>query len=702
MFRRIFGSVIVGVTALGITACTNYAKQDGSGELGDVNDYSQVDPGALLYPASKDVAPAPMAPGTKADPLVLPDCRLAVYERQEVPAEQDGVILCIGRELTPEEPDPSPDRLFIIKEIKRTLVEKKAENPKPNGIKKETYGSKDGSQITGETDKPKEVIRRFRLLKEDDYVVAGQMMAILDDRLARDDFDIKDRKVSVAEKDYRAAEKARDEYYERFRTQERLLGTGTTATSMEDYRASKLLWDKSTYEAQSKREAYFQAMLEKNQSATILTMHEIRSKISGVIKTIYRKKGESVKKYEAVFQVLNLQKLRAEGLLDCQFVRRAAVGWQATVEPSEPVPPDKTLGGHFHEITGVATGQLKNQQVIVSCDENTVRVWNRSGTEIRSIDLPRGSGGRSVACSPAKSGKQFCVCGSNDGVTRVWDLDNPQKPLQVLKDQHRGAVTSIGISPDGKTIATGGDDRMICLWNAENGELRYKLEGAHRGTVTSLQFTPKAQLVSAARDNTLKVWTVGEKAARIDHNFGTRVGDVTVIGANPDGSRVLFDEGKKIRVIALPGGQTESELQNEMGAANFSTFALYSPDGNLIVTAGGSEGRLQLWRAPNALDRRGAEVRQLVPSERTVITSAAFSQDGAFLVAAGRDKRLRIWPIPTAKEIDQRITARVTRVEPAMEGGGGQVRVWADFEIPNRDNKWMPGMPVTLAIKPGE
>jgi len=243
---------------------------------------------------------------------------------------------------------------------------------------------------------------------------------------------------------------------------------------------------------------------------------------------------------------------------------------------------------------------------------------------------------------------------------------------------------------------------MICLWNANTGQLRYKLEGAHRGPVTFLEFTPKTQLISAARDNTLKVWTVGEKAARMDHNFGPRTGDVIAIGANSDGSRLLFDEGKKIRVIALPGGETESEIQNEIGPASFSTLALYSPDGALIVTVGGSEGRLQLWRAPTALDRRGAEVRQLVPCERTVITNAAFSQDGTFLVAAGKDKRLRIWPIPSAKDIDQRITAQVTRVEPAIEIGGGQVRVWADFEIQKPSNKLMPGMPVTLTIKPAE
>jgi len=332
MVRRLVGTLLVGVAALGLSACGTYSKPDGAGELGDLKDYSAVskeETGALLYAPSQETSAAPVPASTKADPLVLPDCRLAVYEREEVPAQQDGVILCIGTELKPEEPDPPADRLYVYKETERTLDEKKDEIPKPiNGINKGTNGTRD---ITGASaKKPKEIIRRFRLLKEDDNVEEDQMMAILDDRLARDDFDIKTAKIEVSKKDWQAAEKTRDEAYQRYLTQLNLKSSGG-ATSTEDLRAAQLLWNKSTYEAQSKNQAHLQAMLEKNQSGTLLQMHEIRPKISGVIKTIYKKKGESVRKYEAVFQVINLRKLRAEGLLDGHYVSRAKVGLQAVV-----------------------------------------------------------------------------------------------------------------------------------------------------------------------------------------------------------------------------------------------------------------------------------------------------------------------------------------------------------------------------------
>ena len=40
-------------------------------------------------------------------------------------------------------------------------------------------------------------------------------------------------------------------------------------------------------------------------------------------------------------------------------------------------------------------------------------------------------------------------------------------------------VKSVTFSPDGKTVASGSDDKTVCLFNAETGELLQSLKG-HR------------------------------------------------------------------------------------------------------------------------------------------------------------------------------------------------------------------------------
>jgi WD40 repeat protein len=315
---------------------------------------------------------------------------------------------------------------------------------------------------------------------------------------------------------------------------------------------------------------------------------------------------------------------------------------------------------------------------------------------------PMGTPVRSLACTSPASPWNLCLAGGSDGNARLYDLDGKSDaPPRALEGQHHGAISSVAFSPDGKACATGSEDHSITIWETASGKPLYHFL-AHRGPVTSLRFTPLDQLVSAGRDNILSVWTLGNKAARREEvPLTSRSGDVAVLGASPDGRRVLFDQGKMLRVVSIPQGVTEGVLENPGSASNFTAFALFSPDGHLILTASTAEGRMQLWRSPAGPTRRVYEVRQLVSSDRTpTVTCAAFSPDGTFIVTGGRERQVLTWAVPSASEVDHEIAAEVTLVEPAVESANGQVRIWASF--PNRDGRLLPGGTVAMAVYPPE
>jgi WD40 repeat protein len=590
-------------------------------------------------------------------PIVIPDCRLTVIHKEEVPCQRDGIIRLIGTEVRLGEAIP-PDRVINVR--------------------------------TGNEEK------KYRRLKEGDAIAAGQLLARLDDRLAHDEWEIKKRKLIQSQADLAAAEKTRDEALERYRTQLKL--RPDHATSEEEVAGAQLAWYRSYYDAVSKQEAVALAQLELSQAQTVLSMYEIRSTISGIIKTIYKNPGEAVKTYEPIFQIYDPTTLRIEGLAAIEHLPRLRVGMLVVVEVPESESPQQILVGHLQEITGVEVSSgPRNNSVVSASADGTVRVWDRStGHELRI--LRHALAVRAVACSPPAAGSRLCLSGLADGTACLWDLESQAElPLKKLTGHHRGAVASVTFSSHGNICVTGGEDHEINVWDTASGEWLFSFPPGHGGPITSVQFLPNGQLISAGRDNTLRLWTMDKQGARLQVTLDSRSGDVTHPGASPDGKMVLFDQGRELRLLSLPAGLTEGVLQGFSRSGDFASFALFSPDGRLVVTAANSTVDLHLWKAPTQ-KTRGYEVCKLVAPENAAPTCAAFSPDGSFLMTGTKAGNILVWSMTLLGELDHPITAKLTLVERSVESSTRQVRIWAD--LANPDARLVPGTTVTAVVYP--
>ena len=91
------------------------------------------------------------------------------------------------------------------------------------------------------------------------------------------------------------------------------------------------------------------------------------------------------------------------------------------------------------------------------------------------------------------------------GLVELWRISDGT--LLWQKQIFRAAVIALAFSPDGRTVATGSQERGGArLWRVADGQLLRTLQG-HTESVESVAFSPDGKtLASGSRDRTIRLW----------------------------------------------------------------------------------------------------------------------------------------------------------------------------------------------------
>ena len=181
----------------------------------------------------------------------------------------------------------------------------------------------------------------------------------------------------------------------------------------------------------------------------------------------------------------------------------------------------------------------------------------------------------------------------------------PQKQIGF----HPGFVISADYSPDSQTLASGGGEGAVILWDASTGEKKETLQ-MFDWRVDKVQFSPNGRYLVGYAMMSAFIWDIETGQNKpLDH-----VSVVTAGAFSPDDRTFAGSEvwDGKILVWDVETGGIRTELS---GASGFIRTIDYSSDGRLIA-AGGTDG-VYIWNVETAKmtasmkNTPNAQVRQI-------------------------------------------------------------------------------------------
>jgi Protein kinase domain/WD domain, G-beta repeat len=286
----------------------------------------------------------------------------------------------------------------------------------------------------------------------------------------------------------------------------------------------------------------------------------------------------------------------------------------------------QSVAGMRHERVGVITFSADDRTLASGSEDTTIKLWDVQGEEERHTLTGHDRG---VNCLAFSGDNHWLASGSGDRTVRIWNVETGQL-LKMLPDTDKKTIAHVALSRDGTRLASTTGD-TVNIWDVQAGRIEQVVK--HEDQVNDIVFSPDGRLLaSGGDDNKVKIWNVvtGQLERDLAHEQS-----VTAVAFSPDGRWLAAAVDKEIKMWSRQTWVIVHSLPHDDTVANLS-FRL---DGQRLASKT-EDHAITLWTAPS-WDRPQSRIK-FEPDEEDV----AFSPDLKRFAVAHNDGRISLRALP--------------------------------------------------------
>jgi WD40 repeat protein len=274
--------------------------------------------------------------------------------------------------------------------------------------------------------------------------------------------------------------------------------------------------------------------------------------------------------------------------------------------------------------------------MVTALGDNTLCLWDLKNDDVKKMEGHRGW----VWTVGVSRDGRFIASGDHNGELIIWNVDTGKSLTQIVK-AHSAAISSVDFPQDGAVLATGSVDKATKLWSTES----WKQEGNPidcGNYVHCIRYSPSGEHLAIATSGDVQIWNPCSRE-RIKtlkaHAAFNSAWNYSLLWT-PDGRQFLTAGSSLDPTIREWNTSTWEQVGHPCRGSTKGINTLAINSAGTLVASTSHDYHVRLWRLSD---------RRLVASYKHshTVCCVTFSTDGKHILSGGLDKKISQWAVPS-------------------------------------------------------